>query len=950
MNFKLWNRIAATIVFLFSTILFLFTVAPTFSFWDCGEFTTSAITLGVPHPPGAPFFQLVGKVFSWIPFGSDLGYRVNLISTFGSSITVLFTFLIITRLLRIFVGDPKTKIQAIVILLSASIGALCLAFSDTFWFNASESEVYGIGMFVISIVIWIGLEWYTGTGFFKDERALLLVAYLMGLSIGIHLLSLLALFFIFFLIYLRGKEWRDINNLKSISIFVVASGVGFALYYPIVVKYLPQFLAGGTFEIIVTALFIAGLIIITGYLKSYPKVRLVSLSTLLVVIGYSTYILVVMRANDRPALNENDPHDLKALYSYLNREQYGDYPLLKGPNYDNKLQTINRDVQKLFPRRWSPEHTDAYKKYSSDFEYFMEFQLRDIFLRYFAWNFIGRAGDVQEAPVAFIGDAGDWSESYGYPNRYYAIPFILGFIGLIYHFRKDWKTGTATAALFLIMGLGLVVYFNMTEPQVRERDYFFVGAFYVFTIWIGLGVYAIYEYIRHRFQNPNIEKIGLGFVGLLFIIAPLNMLKENYQTHDRHLNYVSFDYAYNLLQSCEQDAILFTGGDNDTFPVWYLQYVAGVRRDVRVVNLSLVNTPWYCFQLKNEQPYGAKKVQINFTNDQIERLSRTDEDAIRETGWNEETKQITVPVPASVFSKFKKEHASSNEASINADSSLTKDGVMQWTEKARYPVRLPDGSTPYIRHWQDIMIEEIIKANNWQRPIYFALTTAQTDRIGLDDNLLVEGLAYILTPFKYPHSNERYYSAVNIEYTKKHLLHQITTPDSNRSNGFMFRNLNNPKVNLDEQSTRMVMSYRVLFMALAQVILQDRKDKKGAGEVLNKMEATLPLSIHKMDITLKTHLIYMYYMADQKDKLFKLSDDVEKFFLAQLAKDISGRSAPQDPYGVLLNIYQFKGEYSKGADLLKRMKAAFPDEQGIDPQIAQWEQMAKGLIKSDSIK
>lgn len=928
MNFKLWQRIVGGLVFCTSTIVFLRTVAPTLSFWDCGEFITSAVTLGVPHPPGAPFFQLVGKIFSLLPFVSDLGLRVNLISTFSSSLTVLFTFLTISRLLRMWSGDPQTTMQALIILGAAAIGSLSLSFSDTFWFNASEAEVYGIGMFFISSVVWIALEWYARASYFKDERALLLIAYLMGLSIGIHLLSLLALFFVFFLIFLRGKEWRDINNLKSIFLFALASGAGFALVYPIVVKFVPQFLGTSIVSAIFCVLCILALIYVALMMKSYPKARLVAMSIIFVIMGYSTYILVVIRANERPALNENDPYNLSELYKYLNREQYGDYPLLKGWNYDNRTKSINTREKKYFPRRWSQEHVNAYAKYSSDLEYFLKFQSSHIYIRYFLWNFIGRAGDVQDAPVAFGSVDGDYSESQGYPNRYYAIPFVLGLIGLIFHFRKDWKTGISLFAFFLVCGVGLVVYFNMTEPQVRERDYFFIGSYYVFAIWIGIGVYAIYDYLREKFAGKNFETVGVALTAIFLVIGPLNMLKENYPTHDRALNYVAFDYAYNLLQSCDQDAILFTGGDNDTFPVWYLQYVAGVRRDIRVVNLSLVNTGWYSRQLKNEHPYGAKIVTLSYDDAGLE--------ALRPVAWQKQT--VSIPVdPGTIQSQILKETPGVN-LPVNVPNKIEFTVEPTFTD--------PDGNRG-IRV-QDLMIIDIITNNVSKRPIYFALSTAQGDRIGLDDHLIVEGLAYRLTPYSLPRKTDRYYSWINTEVTSRHLIQQASAPDSNRSFGFLFRALNHPEVNLDEQSTRMVMSYRILFMGLAQVLNQLKNDKKTASDILAKMNETLPLEIHKMDPVLKTDLSYMYYAVDQKDKFLRMSTELEKFYLAELGKDITGRSSARDPYGVLLNIYQLSKQYQKAIDLLKRLRQVYPNEPGIDQQIAQFERLASGGTQTDT--
>ena len=378
-----------------------------------------------------------------------------------------------------------------------------------------------------------------------------------------------------------------------------------------------------------------------------------------------------------------------------------------------------------------------YAKYSSDLEYFFSFQFGHIFMRYFLWNFVGRAGDMQDAPVALAGVEGDWSESSGYPNRYYAIPLMLGLIGMLYHFRKDVRTGVAMGALFFIMGFGLVIYFNMVEPQVRERDYFFIGAFYVFALWTGIGVYGLIDTLRERAKLS--EAVGVVLALVLLVAGPGNMLAQNFQTHDRHHNYVAFDYAYNLLQSCEQDAILFTGGDNDTFPVWFLQYAAGFRRDVRVINLSLVNTDWYILQMKNETPYGAKKVKSSYSDEEIH--------GMRPVMW--ETKTIDIPLdPARIDLR-----------SLQGVPGIAGRPVPSAMSLTIAPTYSDPAGTKGLRT-QDLMILDILQNNINDRPIYFALSTAPSDRLALDKYLVVEGMAYRVTPFEQQQQRmDRYYPA-----------------------------------------------------------------------------------------------------------------------------------------------------------------------------------------------
>ena len=916
MNFKLLHRVSAFIVFLISTVILLMTVAPTLSFWDCGEFITAAVTMAVPHPPGAPFFQLVGRAFSLIPFG-DIGWRVNLQAVFSASISVLFVHLVIMRMLRLWHGDPTTVAKSLVMILSAATGALVMAFSDTFWFSAVESEVYAIGMFFITVVVWMGLEWYAKAGMFNTERTLLMIAYILGLSIGIHLLSILIVFFVFFLIYVRGREVREITPV-SILLFVLAMAGGFAVIYPGVVKYIPKLLTTteGTYFVILLA---AGMVALIALKKFSPTVRLVMLSILLVVLGYTTFSIVPIRANQQPALNENAPTDMKTLYSYLNREQYGDYPLIKGPSFDNAIQNINPNQSKFFPRRWNPEAMEAYKKYSSDFDFFVSYQMAHLYIRYFLWNFSGRAGDMQDAPaVLFSTPEGDWSDGTGWPNKFYGIPLILGLIGMFYNFRKDWRTGAAMMAFFIIMGAALVVYFNMHEPQVRERDYFWVGSFAAFSIWVGIGVYGLWDLLKSKLGGN--ETVGVALAGVLFIAGPGVMLNTAFHTHDRHLNYVAFDYAYNLLQSCDQDAILFTGGDNDTFPVWYMQYVGGVRRDVRIVNLSLVNTEWYAKQLKNEMPYGAKKVELTFSDMEIQEM--------RPVQW--ETQTLSIPLDKAYF-------GGSTLMDVPEIKTVGIPDTFHWSITAPWQ----DGrGTKGLRN-QDIYILDIVRKNINTRPIYFALSTAPSDRLNLDPYMMVEGLAARVTPFKFQNHSYRYYPAMNIPVTLRHLTTPRETPDSNRAYGFMFRELNNPDVNLDEPSRKMVYSFRLLYMELAKAIFQEQNDKKTADDVLDRMEKTMPQALHEMTNDVKIQLALSYYVLRDAEKTKTLANELEAVLMPDADKFIRGESDNRQSLSILLDLYEVSQQYSKGVDIMKKYAQLHPEDPSVNVQIQSWEARAR---------
>jgi hypothetical protein len=438
---------------------------------------------------------------------------------------------------------------------------------------------------------------------------------------------------------------------------------------------------------------------------------------------------------------------------------------------------------------------------------------------------------------------------------------------------------------------------------------------------VGVGAYFLADYIRTKLKGSHAAALGITAVAL--VAVPGNMLVQNYQNHSRHLNYVAFDYAYNLLQSCDQDAILFTGGDNDTFPVWYLQYVAGVRRDVRVVNLSLVNTPWYAKQLKNERPYGAKLVKLSYSDQEIE--------GMRPVAWEKQT--INIPVDKTKF-----DYSSLSSMSQVAQM-IARDSLPDALNLSMDATFTDPAGNKGIRN-QDILIIDILRNNLNDRPIYFALSTSPSDRPGLEEHMVVEGMAYRVTPFQFPYRTDRYYPTVNVDETMKQIMNPRTEPDSNRAYGFMFRELANPNINLDEASSRMIMSYRYMFMGLAQVILQDSEDKDKAMNVLAQMDALMPPKYHPMDISLKTDLGTLYYLANDKEGMRGLRQELEDYYLGLLAQDITGRGAARSPYSVLLNIYEMFGEYQKGVTLLKRFQQVYPNEPSLNRQLQSWEQMA----------
>ena len=574
---RFYHRLFAWLTFLISFFVYFSTIAPTTSFWDCGEFITCSYVLGVPHPPGAPFYLLIGRLFSMIPWAADIGLRVNVISALTSALTVMLAYLIISKLISLWRGEAKNFEDYFIQIGGSFIGALAFAFSDSFWFNAVEAEVYAISMFFMALVVWLILVWYEKADEPAGDKYLILIAYCIGLSIGIHLLSILALPSIFLLYYFRKHSFQ----LNKFIIFIIISSLIFFIIYPVTVKKLPSLILilkthfGISLAFYFTFLFIITFLIALIFSIVY-KNRILSLflvGFLMILLGASTFTGVYLRSNLNPVIDENNPENLENFVKYMNREQYGDWSLIE---------------------RRAP---------------LWDYQIKKMYLRYFGWQFAGK-GVERDAD-------GLLAETFSL-RGFWGIPLLVGILGMAFHFFRDRRRALAILLLFLMTGLAIVIYLNQPDPQPRERDYVYVGSFFAFALWIGIGAGAILELIHSRVTKININpKLKLALVSLILLMfIPVRMLAFNYHSHDRTGNYLAFDYSYNLLQSCEPNAILFTNGDNDTFPLWFLQYVYNIRRDVRVVNLSLLNTSWYIYQLRDFEP----KVSLMLDNSQIDQL------------------------------------------------------------------------------------------------------------------------------------------------------------------------------------------------------------------------------------------------------------------------------------------------------------------------------------------
>jgi len=960
MSQKNIHRIFAFIVFLVAAATYFMTAQPSVSFWDCGEFIASSYGLQVPHPPGTPFFILLGRFLSMIPFAENIAFRVNSISILSSAFVILFVYLSAVKLIENYNKNKyDSSLSQIGTYFSAAIGALSLAFADTFWFNAVEAEVYAFSTFFIAFVTWLILVWNEKADSSDNEKYLIMIAYLIGVSIGVHLMSVLAIVPIVMIVMFRkymnnneitkktaflfliqaagtlliaffiwasetssvapspeeykafdlrfvtlvglfwavfmGAMWKKIFQKNSFYIPIMIGGVILISVYPGFVKYIPKLiynLSGDNFAMNLTVFL--GIFAGVGYLIYWSQktnkqtTNLLAKSALFILLGYSSYTMTIIRANQDTPINLNDPKTMSEFHSYMNREQYGDFP--------------------TFKRRFSQEghQQSIYTNYSSDLDFFWNYQMDHMFNRYLGWNYIGRNSTVQGSGVYF------W--------QLLGIPFAIGLFGIFYQFKRDWKMASALMAMFIFLGYLTVFYQNQQQPQPRERDYFYVGAFFVYSIWIALGVRGILDFVTEQFKNSALLKPVLGLMLILiFAAVPVIMLKANYHTHDRSKNYIPWDYAYNLLQSVAPDAVLFTNGDNDTFPLWYLQDVEGVRRDVRVANLSLLNTPWYIKQLKNTAPYGSKKVALDLEDKEIDRIGAS--------RW--EPRTMRLPVPQIVFA----------EAGVT-DTAITNKGSISW---------LMNNTTSYgnikVIRVQDIVALNIIQAAKWERPVYYAVTCSDDSRIGLEDYLQMEGMAFRLVPKK--RDKPAYY--INEDLMRKQLFNEPEGYSKTYQPGFKFTGLNDSTIFLDENHQRLSQNYRNSFLRLA-IFYLDKNKKDKAVEVLDEMEKKLPRKNIEMRYELLYDISNLYYSANAMEQYNSFINELEPIMVSRLESNPRDFQQQYNPYVILRDIYENREDYNNLVDLFTRLEKEIPGDANIQGIISRYKALAKSKQEADSTK
>ncbi|MFA5669644.1 MAG: DUF2723 domain-containing protein [Balneolaceae bacterium] len=894
-NHKNTNKYLALLVFFIALITYTLTLAPTASFWDSGEFIAVAHGLQVNHPPGAPLYSLIGRLFSMFMPTQYVAVSINFMSALSSALTVMLLYLIIVRLVREFKGDvaQMSTMDKIGMYGGALVGSLTFAFTDTFWFNAVEAEVYAISIFFTAIVVWLALKWADKHDEPYNEKWLVLIAYMFGLAIGVHLLNILAIFFVALIIYFKRKDF----SLISFGIMGILAVLSFFLIYPFTIQTIPDIaskISGATYGLIGPMTFIILVIaaVVFGiYYTQKKKLRLpniVLISYLMILIGYSSYSVIMIRSIADPPIDENDPETIEAFVSYLKREQYGSTPILKGKNFDNVTGQISRNEESFFPRRYSqdPNHLKFYSRYDSNWSFFWNYQVNHMYIRYFNWNFIGREADVQDA---------GWQSGFSAPrypdnmasNSYYYIPFILGIFGLIYHFSSDWRRAFAVTVLFIVTGLAIIVFLNQTPFQPRERDYAYVGSYFAFAIWIGLGVTGLVDLAKSYLKEK--PTIAYGIIGLCLLGSPLLMASQNWDDHDRSSRYVAPDYAKNLLNSVAPNAILFTNGDNDTFPLWYAQEVEGVRTDVRIVCLSLLNTDWYIKQLKKQWSHESAPLPITLSDAEIDQMTAG------LSAW--QPTNITIPVDKELLKKAFSEDAEYKEA-IGVKSDVTipilqtgtdfeipvdsLDDEMSWHFAGRLFGQDANGNDIRYLQTQDRLILELLQQNNWLRPVYFANTVSQSSQLNLQPYFRTEGKAYRVIPKKSDHRTQGYID---------------TDIHTDRLRKFEFRNWNDSNLYLDENIRRMLGNYRYNFLQLAERFME-LNQPDSAAYWLNLGEEKVPFRKDESAGTVKILYANRYAQINRTDDALRLInasiDELESNLLSSLDSYVSAQEQLND--------------------------------------------------------
>lgn len=932
MNFKRINNITGWIVCIIACAVYIMTMEATGSLWDCGEFLSSAYKLQIPHPPGAPLFVLIARLFM-VPFDAQhAATGGNLMSALASGFTILFLFWSITHFARKLVtkdGSEFTNEKIYGVMAAGIVGALAYTFSDSFWYSAVEGEVYALSSFFTALVFWAILKWEQNVDveqkagirghFTKADRWIILIFYLMGLSIGVHLLNLLTIPAIVMLYYY--KRYEKITRWGTFFAFIIGCGITGLVQKAVVVWTIK---GAGNFDILFVNSFglpfysgfvfffiLIGVLVFFGLKiaakRNWNFLRLGLWSFVFMLLGYSTYFTTLVRSSADPSVDMFNVDNPVSLVGYLSREQYGDWPILYGQDFtaqpeDTKITetyiksngryekngqkveyVYNPSDMHLFPRMWDQSndqgHADYYANWmgigkdqqgnweraptmGENIRFALSYQVGWMYMRYFMWNFAGKQNDIQGVNMSNVRD-GNWKSGIGFwdnarlgdqgalpdslknnkaNNRLFALPLILGLLGLVFQIIKDRRDFLVVGLLFFFTGLAIVFYLNQAGNQPRERDYAFVGSFYAFAIWIGLGVL----YVKELFTSFIKNRMAAGFAAaiLCLLAVPVLMASQEWDDHDRSNKTLARDLAKDYLESCDKNAILITFGDNDTYPLWYAQEVEGIRPDIRVINSSLMGTDWYLNQLRykvNESDpidpiwsaaqmegskrdivyspeglYGTNAAFLNkyrtragITGDPAQPMdlytmmkdfAGSDDPNKVEQGRDGESiinifpsKRVSVPVDLNVVRQ---------NGTVNADDSVVSQVVFDIPKKALFK--------------NDAAILNIIAANKWKRPIYF--TSQDAGGLGFQNYIRQDGLTYRLVPVL----------NTNSEVNDKWAYDKMMTK-------FASGNADKPGVYFDEENRRHLNSIRMAYASAALDMAQKNK-KEEARKMLNKAD------------------------------------------------------------------------------------------------------------------
>jgi hypothetical protein len=947
MQYKRINLFLGWASFAIALLVYLLTLEPTVSLWDCGEFIASSYKLQVGHPPGAPLFMILGRVGSLFTSNVEkVAMTINAISAIASAFTILFLFWTISHLMKkIFpLSEGKDSQANMVLVFGASfVGAMAYTFSDTFWFSAVEGEVYATSSLFTALVFWAILKWENVAEKPGANRWLILIAYLIGLSIGVHLLNLLAIPAIVLVYYFKksSKVTRQ-GILKALGLSVIILLTIMYGIIPGIVKVATMFELFFTntlglhynVGVVIYVFLLLGALIYGIYRTQYQKRKVlwntVLLAITVIIIGYSSYALIVIRSLAGPPMNENRPENVFALLSYLNREQYGDRPLILGHQYDAEIEdldykkpvySLNKEenlyeiayrkpevVMKgskiLLPRMYSRDamHRQAYQEfgtinnpenpsYLDNLEFFFRYQIGHMYLRYFMWNFVGRQNDIQGhgnvlngnwiSGIGFIDSARIGPQQYlpdhmkDHParNTYFFLPFLLGMVGMFFQLDKRPRDFLVVLILFVMTGVAIVIYLNQTPYQPRERDYAYAGSFYAFAIWIGLGVAGLGQVLRSRL-DARFSALVATIVGV--VAVPLLLATQNWDDHDRSGRYTARDIARNYLNSCSKDAVLFTVGDNDTFPLWYAQDVEGVREDVRIINMMLFNMDWYIDQARWKN-YDSEPLPFTIPQEKYEAIPGNSIFVREHRQWA--TTDYMLNFMKSNNPDHKVRLRSGREVNfipthqliIQVDSAtVVSNGTVAPENRHRVVKQIPIQLPPNGQILKNILGQlDIITSNKWNRPIYY--TAGGFDgSLGMEEYYRNEGLAYRLVPVRTPYESILEMGDIHTDTLYKRLMNQ-----------FEWGRMNAEDVHLDYYTIRTmsVIRFRSLYTRLALQLLEEG-DRVRAIEVLDRCMELAPSHVLPYDqyiagITIPTReggvihhegIIEAYYLCGETDK------------------------------------------------------------------------------------